>query len=290
MGDAPAISDAELLLLIDRIDRECFLKGTPPHSRGLQVTIRVCRELGVQVVLGPGQSPFMKRILALHQGLYRKSDISYGVYSGLTCHMDMFFRVKVPLIFGTARFDLFDATDITEHQRARLSKNRLEEEKFIDAAVDVFDIGGCLMPFDKYSKPQGEAGEYYQLSALHNQAAAATAIGAYDFRGAIQSALLCAELAMKSALLMLGQNREFIKNSIGHRLEKALPYLESDGRFNVPEMKERLDKLPDFVMSRYISERRTRFEIGEIVLSAQRILAIVARGHSQHSMRNCKST
>lgn len=238
--------------------------------------------------MGPQKSPFIERVSALHRQFYRKSDLTAGIYSGLACHLDMFFRVKVPIIFGAVKFDLFDATDITEYQRARLNINKLEENQFIDAAIDVFDIGGCLMPFDKFSQPQGEAGSYYQLSALHNQAAAATAIGAYDLRGAVQSALLCAELAIKAALLMVGKDSNFIKNSIGHNLKRALPHLRQDARFEVDEMEELLAKLPDFVISRYKNEHRTRVEIAEIVLSAQRILALVARGYSQHSMRNVR--
>ena len=108
---------------------------------------------------------------------------------------------------------------------------------------------------------------------------------AFDERGAVQSSLIGAELALKAALAGKGVNEAALKNYRHNldRLVKAVGNLY--GSFELASVMERMRLLPNLVDNRYSSEQPSRMETGAIVMAGQYIAGAVARAVSGGSCR-----
>ncbi|WP_154666734.1 ribosome-binding factor A [Litoreibacter arenae] len=285
MRELGKLSETELLRLVDEVDREVIDSNYTPAQRQFHTVSEVCKRTGVVFIMGATPNSDVDRIRAALKRFYRPKDVQIGgEFVGLTVHLDLFFKVSVPIAYGTVKLELASLTDATEMQLQRLRGNAKDEVEFFKAVCDVLDIGACLAPWSGFKKPDGEAGKYFDMAAFHNQAAAATALGAYDLRGSIQSALICSELAIKSALLVSGESEDFLRNEIGHDLTKSIVHLDKVGNYDIKLIGEALQKLPHFVRSRYEEKAWTRIQVRDVLISAQSVLAEVARGFSKKSI------
>ncbi|OSP54990.1 hypothetical protein BV911_10095 [Pseudoruegeria sp. SK021] len=206
--------------------------------------------------------------------------------TGVAVHLDIFFRVHLPMVFGEICVDPFGWTDMTDMQKARLAAVEGEAQEVLQQIIDVIDIGSTLGRFEGFQKPPEVASPYFSMAAFHNQAAAAICTSAFDLRGAIMSSLLCAELAAKSLALASGTSKERLERKIGHHLQKLRPDLERLGSFDTEAFLALAKKLPNFVQSRYAERRWSRSECAEVVLAAQKMLAMTARHFAQNTFAN----
>lgn len=281
------ISDRDLLLLVDRIDREEFSNGVDIKGRGFSVVKRVIEECGEVFSLGVRRSPGLDRVEAAYKAFYRMQDIGVGaVNAGLAVHLDIFFRVHLPVVFGRITANPFDWTDMTDMQKARLHSESAEEREVLCQIIDVIDIGSTLGNFAGFNSPPPVAAPFFSMAAFHNQAAASICTSAFDLRGAIMASLLCAELATKSLALASGLPHDELQRAIGHNLQKARPYLEKFEGFDVAEFLTLAERLPHFVNSRYEEKDWSRGQCAEIVLAGQKMLAMAARHFAGHSFAN----
>ena len=265
------------------IGAEEFRKGVPANRRPLSLVHRICDELGLQGAI-PLSHPQLERARQAHGRLYRKKDLGIGgVYAGLAVHLDICFSVKMPHIFGSPAVDPFDWVDITEIQKCRLIAYPEDLFDFIRQMIDVLDTGSTLVPMAHFTSPEGRSKELFSMAAFHNQAAAAVMVQAFDFRGAIQSALLCAELAMKSIVSAHGHSDESIKNSVGHSLDKALKLSENLSDDVKNDITACIENLPPFAASRYQERQWSRTDAAAVVLAAQRIMGHTSRYFARSS-------
>jgi len=124
------------------------------------------------------------------------------------------------------------------------------------------------------------------MAALHNQAMATTLANASDARGAVQSALIAAELAVKSVLSRDGQSDDEIRRSIGHDLSRARSRFCEVADFTELQFSELIEPLPDFVQSRYLLAESNRADLKLICRSAQKMVAVAAICHSGKDIRD----
>jgi hypothetical protein len=123
-------------------------------------------------------------------------------------------------------------------------------------------------------------------SHVQIEAAAATATGAYDFRGTVQSALLGTELALKAGLAAHGVSDKELRLRFGHDLPKAAQHLQSlESAFDVGRVKRVVCAFPPYVSSRYVGAQPTRMETGHILMGAQYVASEVTRRFSNRNLR-----
>jgi hypothetical protein len=99
--------------------------------------------------------------------------------------------------------DPFTLTDLTKNQLGWLATRPADYQGFLDQFSDIMDFAGGLGHFADYKRPPDAAVELFWLAAFQLQAAAATLSAAFDFRGAIQSALIGAEISIKAGLWLV---------------------------------------------------------------------------------------
>jgi hypothetical protein len=129
------------------------------------------------------------------------------VHLGAVMFRDLFARFDVPIMYGSPRVDLFELVDLTDYQKGWLASDASELQRFEDQALDLMDFAYGMIEFGHGKSLAALAGDLIYRAHIHLEAAAATATGAFDFRGTIQSALLGSELALKAALAATGSPR-----------------------------------------------------------------------------------
>ena len=116
-----------------------------------------------------------------------------------------------------------------------------------------------------------------RLSAFQTQSAAATLCASFDERGAVQSALVAAELSMKGALKGAGAQEGELKG-LGHNFEMLVRSVgERYTKFEVEQAMKHAGVLPALVPNRYSEEQPDRIQTGQIVMASQAIGGLVAR-------------
>jgi hypothetical protein len=213
-----------------------------------------------------------------------------AIHTGISCHLDMFYRVDFPLVYGEVELNFLAHNSANENQLSRIFSRGEEGELFLKGVLEVFDIGGCLHNYEGFSQPDGLAMKYFRMASFHNQAMAVALCGNVSLAGAVQSSLLCAELAVKAGLFHLGKDEDFARNKVGHNLKVAVQELVAVGKIDQTEIESRIRILPDFVSSRYEERRWTRLELVAIASAAQAILAMIARMMSGYSFNEAICT
>ena len=130
-----------------------------------------------------------------------------------------------------------------------------------------------------------QALELFYLSAFQLQSASATLNYAYDARGAIQSSILGAELALKGGILATGFEVERLKNEFGLNKNRAAEYLAAHfPKFELKGVVEALSVFPNYVENRYSKIQPERIQTGKIAMSAQFIAGEVMRSVTNFSI------
>ncbi len=281
------MSDDDLLQLVIEADDDAFASGNPPKSRAFEVIPKVMQRLGYKnfVLFGAGAPPIVQRITLLHSSLYRQSDLAMGgIHGGIFMFRDIFARISVPFIFGMAVIKPLELTDLSPTQIRWLASRPSDLEAFISEFVNIFDFGGGIGNLADYKTPPREAAAIFRLAAFQLQAAAATLSVAFSYGGAVQSALIAAELALKGGLASVGFS-EHHRKRLGHDLEKAAKALgEAIPAFDLPRVLRAAEQMPRYVENRYSVEQPGRIDTGQIVMNAQLIAGEVMRSVTGYSI------
>ncbi|MEQ9661265.1 MAG: hypothetical protein RLN87_01810 [Parasphingopyxis sp.] len=282
------ISNDELQNFVRIADDEGLGAGEEPKQRAFKNVLRVLEALAIDgvVLIGERAPPIVKRIHAANNLLFRPEDQREGgVHLGAFLFRDLFSRMSVPLIFGSPHIDFFKIIDLSDYQKAWLAESPGDVARLTDQAADLLDFGYGWMEFGhgRSLDPRGDSLIF--RSHVQLEAAAATATGAYDYRGTVQSALLGSELAIKAGLAARGLGDDELKD-FGHNQKKAAKKLsELEENFEVDRVTRVITLFPDYVKSRYAGAPPDRIETGHILMGAQYIASEVTRLFSDRNLR-----
>jgi hypothetical protein len=291
------LSDDELLLRVVQKDTELLESGMEIKQRSFFVPIEVMKALGYQygfTIAGRSKPAILQRIEELFESIYRPLDLAVGGHFGVFVYRDIFARIRVPRIYGEGSIPLQDFVELTDIQRRILCQVPGHFEALHDQILDVFDIyyGGSEL-----KKPYCEielVTRYIRSCQHHLHAGAAILTGGYDYEGAVQSALLATELALKSIGAAQGISEKDLanKNKFGHYLVKLLDVIEQCWpHFDAARVRRVIERVPNYVESRYAAGTRKRVDVGHIVMGAQYVAAEITRQMSDRNFRkNCNVT
>lgn len=287
--DYAGISDEELLGHVHAADDEGLAAAESPKQRAFQNVLRVLRCLNIDgvILVGRHAPPIVHRIHRANDLLFRPEDKQEGgIHLGAYMFRDIFSRLYVPLIFGSPQVDFSKLIDLSDYQKKSLDTDPVESARFLDQAVDLMDFGYGWMEFGHGRTIDPRASDLIFRSHVQLEAAAATATGAYDFRGTVQSALLGTELALKAGLAAHGISDKELRLKFGHDLAKAAQHLQSlEPVFDGGRVTRAVCAFPPYVSSRYAGAQPTRMEAGHILMSAQYVASEVTRRFSDRNLR-----
>ena len=274
------LSDQAIWELISTIEDELLADGLDPKQRHFQLPIKAMERLGYTsfALSGPHEPALLRRIRAIHQTLYRTKDVAVGgLHRGAFVFRGIAVEVRVPMFFGSVRIHPIEHIDLSPRQKEWLASDPEQVEAYLSTFCDIFDFAASLYSFDGYSEPPDAAMHLLGLAAFQLQGASATLCVAFDERGAIQSSLVGAELALKAALAGNGASDADLKG-YGHDLERLANAVTGVYEsFELTSVKARMRVLPKLVENRYSSAQPSRMETGEIVMASQYIAGAVAR-------------
>jgi len=230
------------------------------------------------VAFGNQSDPLFDRISEIQRAIYRPIDFAVGgQHGGVFIFRGIVAKLMVPTMYGTVGINPFEMNDLTHMQREWMCSSETDKEKYIEAYGDVFDLAGANGASGSYPSPPEMSKNFITLSGFQLQAATASLISAYDVRGAVQSALIGAELAMKAALLACNYSEEKIIK-YGHNLKKLSKSVgEEYSSFDELKIFDIVSALPQYVENRYSPQQPSRSEVGKIVMDAQHVAGEVAR-------------
>ena len=270
----PMYKDEDLWQLILTLEEEMNAEGIIPKERHFKLPIKAMESLGFQsfVLSGHREHPLLKRIRVLHATLYRPKDVAIGVlHGGAFMFHGIAAHVYVPIILGRVKIDPFEFCDLSPNQIEWVRSSPAQERAYLVNFCNLFDFSACLHPMGDYDEVPESALPLLQLAAFQTQSAGATLSAAFDNRGAVQSALVAAELSMKAALAGAGTEESELK-ALGHdlvRLAKAVG--DAYEKFELRAVMELARGLPELVPNRYSPKQPGRNETGSIVMSSQAI-------------------
>ena len=274
------ISDDEILQKILEAEDELRDSILEPKVRSIKVPVHVMEKLGREnfVAFGNQSDPLFDRISEIQRAIYRPIDFAVGgQHGGVFIFRGIVAKLMVPTMYGTVGINPFEMNDLTHMQREWMCSSETDKEKYIEAYGDVFDLAGANGASGSYPSPPEMSKNFITLSGFQLQAATASLISAYDVRGAVQSALIGAELAMKAALLACNYSEEKIIK-YGHNLKKLSKSVgEEYSSFDELKIFDIVSALPQYVENRYSPQQPSRSEVGKIVMDAQHVAGEVAR-------------
>jgi hypothetical protein len=157
---------------------------------------------------------------------------------------------------------------------------------FLDQFCDVSDIQYGFRELKPPFAAMEPVTRFIDRARLHLHAAAAILTGGYDYRGAVQSALLATELSLKSPALAQGLTEDEIKKRFGHNYKALADFIfEAYPAIDVDRVRRVLDKQPGYVANRYDHGQPRRIEVGHIVMGAQYVVAEIIRLLSDRNLR-----
>ena len=282
------LDDQQIWELISAIEDELLADGLDPKERHFHLPVKAMERLGYTsfALSGPNQPALLRRIRAIHQTLYRTKDVAVGgLHGGAFMFRGIAVEVRVPLFFGSVQIHPFEHNDLSLRQKEWLASYPDQVEAYVATFCDIFDFSACLYSFDGYERPPDGAMHLLSLAAFQLQGAGATLCAAFDERGAIQSSLVGAELALKAALAGNGANDENLKG-YGHDLQRLAKAVSNVyGEFDLASVTARIRLMPKLVDNRYSAQQPSRMETGDIVMACQHIAGAVARALTGGSLR-----
>ncbi len=284
--------EQNLLPIVLAVDEEMFAAGAEPKDRAFMTVLEAAQRAnpGQPVVIaGGGVGSDTDEIHALITKLYRPTDIAVGgLHIGIFMFRDVFAKVEVPLTFGHHHFDPINATDLNATQKDWLRIRPHDLQTLNDQFIDLFDFGFGLVELGATRPIPEDSSTMMGLAGFQLQAAASTLLTAFDRRGAVQAALLAAEMALKGGLFANGFTSDQLRDGkkFGHHHGKlAAALADCQAEFDGARVAAAIAKFPAFVPNRYSPDQPSRVEAGHIVMGAQYIAAEVMRLLTDRNLR-----
>ncbi len=283
------LSDEQLLYIVGKADKQLFDAGADIGRRYWEVPRLVMQSFGYIgfVMAGHGKPNILDRIEKAFAALYRKQDIAMGGHIGVFMYRDVFARISVPHVYGQTRIDPFQFVELTDVQKRVLGTEPDQIAVFIDQFVDVSDIQYGTSEIKEPYSDMELVSRFLGLARLHLHSASAVLTGGYDYRGAVQAALLATELGLKAGLGAFGLTEAAIKTKFGHHTDQIASFLDERWHsFDGVRVAHTLEKQPQYVPNRYSAEQPERREVGHLVMGAQYVVAEIVRQVSNRDFRS----
>jgi hypothetical protein len=281
-------NDEQLLYLVGTTDKELFDTGMDIKQRYWEVPHAVMRKLGYGgfVMAGVGTPKILERIQSTFASIYRKQDIAIGGHIGVFMYRDIFARIGVPMGYGQVSINPFEFVELTPIQLRIIQTEPDQVETYLDQFFDVADVQYGTQELKQPFATTELVVRFIGLSRLHLHSASAVLTGGYDYRGAVQAALLGTELALKAGAAAQGLSEQDI-NRFGHRNRDTADFVgERWPSFDLARVKRVLAKQPPYVLNRYSATQPDRREVGHLVMGAQYIVSEVVRLMSDRDFRS----
>jgi len=271
-----------------KTDADLFNQGLDIKQRDMEVSHRLMQHFGFEhyVVFGAGKPAILERINAIFRSFYRPQDLASGGHIGVFMCRDIFARIGIPVIFGSPKLDPFRYVELTPAQCLTIQQEPQELAIFMDQFTDVADIQYGISDLKRAFHGLELVGRFIGLSRLQLHAAAAILTGGYDFRGAVQCALLATELSLKAGAAGQGLTEPQIKTQFGHNLKALVDALNvAWPAFDADRVRRVITQQPSYVPNRYSAEQPARRVVGHTVMGAQYIASEVVRQLSDTHVR-----
>jgi HEPN domain-containing protein len=212
------------------------------------------------------------------------------MHVGAFMFRDVFFPIRIPVIYGLASINLIDfLNDVPEITKRWLLSDNDSSLTYFDQVIDLMDFVYGIDDLEKVGKLPAKTLEWWNLAKIQLEAAAATVLGSFNKYAVIQNCCISVELILKGALRAKGIDETTLKDSnkgYGHNLEKLvekaaqeLPSLDREAMLFVVE------QLPSYVKTRYETESFSRLDLGEFLMNTQFIGGEILRQFSDRNSR-----
>lgn len=223
-------------------------------------------------------------LMEIYRKLYPSGDFRMpALLEGGVALRDRMFRVRINVGYGMASFDPADCIDISRDELEVIFLRYPDQGwRAIYGVANLWDIAYAID--DLARNGNTPAGMLLKNARSSVAATARILIGALDVDGAVQSACLSAELAMKGALAVRGWDEKRYKG-LSHNLRRISDALisevptDNDGR-----LADACAKFPDYVGTRYASHGMTRVELMALAMRAQYVAADAVRRVSDRNV------
>lgn len=282
------LSDDELLYVVGTTDAEMFRNGIEITRRDWEVPQAVMKKFGyVSYVMGGRGTPLiLERIRKAFKSIYRPQDIAVGGHIGVFMYRDIFAQISAPHIVGTVTINPFNFVELTPVQLRMIQIEPENVSLYLDQFTDIMDVQYGAQEVKAPYRNIELLARFLDLSGLHLHSAAAVLTGGYEYRGAVQSALLATELALKAGAASQNLTEAEIKTQFGHDNQMIADFVSRHfPQFDIERVRRVLSKQPKYVPNRYAATQPSRLEVGHIVMSAQYLVAEVMRLFSDRDFR-----
>lgn len=242
-------------------------------------------------IVGDSAPQIVQRIHSANNRLFRPIDSREGgVHLGFFMFRDLFARLYAPIIMGAPFVDFVSLVDLSDDQKRWMADDTMAMARLEDQAIDILDFAYGFMEFGHSRQVTSEAKELIYRAHVQLEAAAATAVSAYNYRGTLQSSLLGTELALKCGLACHGYDDQALRRDIGHDLVKAARELgKLEATFDADRVIRSISNFPNFVLSRYGGPQPDRRELGHILMKAQYVAAEITRTFTDRNLRDAQT-
>lgn len=287
------MSDDELCELIQTLDDELIAQGAEPWQRELAIESRLSEKLRVSYIIGDtGRQPRHVRLLRRYfEQHYRRKDLFMPpLHVGAFLFRDLFFPVRIPLIFGLPTLDLRTfLVDATDSQKELIFGERTSLMTFCDQVFDLLDFVYGLDDVGKEGKLQEKTIELWNLAKQQLEAASATTLGSFTKYAIVQNCCVAVELLLKGVLIQEGVPERLLsstKSGYGHNLPSmAEKVCHASSGMDFDLVLGAVSRMPDYVHTRYHDVRLTRVQLGHLLMSSQYIAGEILRCHSDRCFR-----
>jgi hypothetical protein len=289
---APPISDEELNERILALDNELIDQGFEPWQREIHIESKLSQELQISYIISNNDQPHHVRLIRQYLATYyRKEDLFMPpLHIGAFLFRDLFFPIRIPVIFGSPIIDLRKfLCQATESQAKLIFGERKSTLTFFDQAFDLLDFVYGLDDLGKQDQISPRSVEWWNLAKQQLEAASATTLGSFTKYVIVQNCCVSAELLLKGALLQEGIDEDLLSKShkgFGHNLESmARKACEFRREINSELVLAVVASMPSYVETRYNDIGLTRVQLGHLLMSTQFMAGEILRCYSDRNFK-----
>jgi hypothetical protein len=285
------VEEIDLRKLVIEVDDELIQKGVEPFQRPPSAYLMIAQRMkpGSSAILQ--YDPLFNAVNQIYAELYRSTDLHMPpMYVGAFMFRDVFFPLRIPLIYGSPAINPVDfLIDVPDLPKRWLFDDQKTGSAFFDQVIDLMDFVYGLDDVEKIGQLPDKTVEWWYLAKQQLQAAAATVLGSFNKYAVIQNCCISTELILKGALMARGVDEKTLGNQklgYGHNLEnlvnKTAQHISNLDQNNLLFV---VKQLPDYVESRYEAKNFSRLDLGKFLMNTQFISGEILRQFSNRNFR-----
>lgn len=266
------------------LDAKYAEAGVAFHARPLRAAMDVLRG---GFVLGAGGNPEVQAVIDAYQKLFPDSDKLWpGMGVGLAASNDRVRRIVAPVAMGSpGPIDTYKCLGFQTHGEFEtwVGGNLRQAARASYAVADLFDFSYGA---DDLRGGDATASGFWKLAESNLEDVTTSLASGYATASVIQPICICAELALKGALLTLGVTVNELKvRPFGHNLVNLAARLATERPHRDDALLARAAAaMPDYVGTRYADPAFTRLQLIDLALGSQFIAASALRRLSDRDM------